>query len=83
MTSNLPEKILNEHADIFEYLNTFAHKDFNHHELSKVFNNLVYVYINSRVNNVYKFPFILSVYKYVLSRSPSLFSFMCTDFLAS
>lgn len=77
----LPEKILNEHPEIFEYLHNFESREFSHNDLSKVFNNLIAVYMNSKVSNVYKFEFVLNTFKRILLKSHSLFSFLKTDIL--
>jgi hypothetical protein len=70
--------VLNEHPEIFEWLQGFVSREFNHHELSRVFSGLVAVYMGSRVGNLCKFEFVLGTFKHILLRSSSLFSFLAT-----
>jgi hypothetical protein len=79
--SNIPERILNEHKEIFEYLKSFVTKDFSHMELSKIFNSLISMFVASKVNKVYKFTFILSTFKYVLIKLSSLYPFLDLKFV--
>lgn len=78
MRSQYPEKVLSKYSCIYEYLLSFLNRGFDQHDLCKVFNSLVEVYMQSSVYNLLKFKFVLSLYKEILKKSASMFGFLST-----
>lgn len=78
MGTTFPERVLSEYPCIYEYLLSFVNREFDQQDLCKVLNNLVEVYMQSSINNLTKFKFVLTLFKEILSKAASLFSLLST-----
>lgn len=61
----------------------FTTKNLHPLKLADIINALIEIYVYSNINNPDKFNFLLSLYKHIIIKSSSLFTFIITNFLAN
>lgn len=57
---------------------TLTTKNFNYVKLSNIFNSVVEVYLDARMSNTHKYEFIIKLFKFIIQKSSSFFSFVAT-----
>lgn len=61
---------------------TLTTKNFNYLKLSQIFDIIVEVYLEAKMNNIHKYEFIIRLFKFIIQKSSSFFSFVATRQLA-